>query len=143
MSFHVWSFKKSNSNSNSNSKSNSNSNSKKRKEKKEKKEKIDEEKLKQDLYKTELCQAFEETGYCKYGKRCQFAHGIEELRPIQHHPKYKTRLCKSFHGKGFCKYGKRCRFIHYDLSFIHPFFFPKTKRLPIFSEITNIEMNSK
>jgi hypothetical protein len=32
------------------------------------------------LYKTELCRSFNRTGYCRYGLRCQFAHGIHELR---------------------------------------------------------------
>jgi len=33
------------------------------------------------LYKTELCRSFNRTGYCRYGLKCQFAHGIHELRP--------------------------------------------------------------
>jgi len=33
------------------------------------------------LYKTELCKSFNRTGYCRYGLKCQFAHGIQELRP--------------------------------------------------------------
>jgi len=33
------------------------------------------------LYKTELCRSFNKTGYCRYGLKCQFAHGIQELRP--------------------------------------------------------------
>ncbi|KAB0336846.1 hypothetical protein FD755_025830, partial [Muntiacus reevesi] len=44
-------------------------------------------------YKTELCQPFEESGNCKYGKKCQF-------------------LCRTFHTIGFCHYGPRCHFIH-------------------------------
>jgi hypothetical protein len=27
------------------------------------------------LYKTELCRSFEESGFCRYGAKCQFAHG--------------------------------------------------------------------
>ena len=27
------------------------------------------------LYKTELCRSFEESGACRYGAKCQFAHG--------------------------------------------------------------------
>lgn len=34
-----------------------------------------------ELYKTELCRSFNRTGYCRYGLKCQFAHGIQELRP--------------------------------------------------------------
>uniref|UniRef100_A0A6C0AX98 C3H1-type domain-containing protein n=1 Tax=viral metagenome TaxID=1070528 RepID=A0A6C0AX98_9ZZZZ len=31
-------------------------------------------------YKTVLCKTFEKTGSCPYGNKCQFAHGIHELR---------------------------------------------------------------
>lgn len=65
-------------------------------------------------YKTELCRPFEESGFCKYGNRCQFAHGRHELRTVDRHPKYKTQLCKTFHTTGLCRYGKRCHFIHND-----------------------------
>ena len=64
------------------------------------------------LYKTELCRSFEETGKCKFGQRCLFAHGKLELREIQRHPRYKTEICKSFFQDGICKYGKRCCFLH-------------------------------
>ncbi|KAL1138527.1 hypothetical protein AAG570_008590 [Ranatra chinensis] len=63
-------------------------------------------------YKTELCRPFEESGMCKYGDKCQFAHGEHELRGLVRHPKYKTELCRTFHTVGFCPYGPRCHFIH-------------------------------
>ncbi|XP_782811.1 mRNA decay activator protein ZFP36L1 [Strongylocentrotus purpuratus] len=63
-------------------------------------------------YKTELCRPYEENGTCKYGDKCQFAHGIHELRVLSRHPKYKTELCRTFHTVGFCPYGPRCHFIH-------------------------------
>ncbi|XP_063708589.1 protein TIS11 [Culicoides brevitarsis] len=63
-------------------------------------------------YKTELCRPYEEAGECKYGDKCQFAHGIQELRNLQRHPKYKTELCRTFHSVGFCPYGPRCHFVH-------------------------------
>lgn len=63
-------------------------------------------------YKTELCRTFTERGTCKYGSKCQFAHGPEELRGINRHPKYKTELCRTFHSIGFCPYGIRCHFVH-------------------------------
>lgn len=63
-------------------------------------------------YKTELCRPFEESGECKYGEKCQFAHGYHELRNLQRHPKYKTELCRTFHSVGFCPYGPRCHFVH-------------------------------
>ncbi|KAK2847146.1 hypothetical protein Q5P01_010145 [Channa striata] len=63
-------------------------------------------------YKTELCRSFTESGLCKYGGKCQFAHGAEELRDLNRHPKYKTELCRTFHTIGFCPYGIRCHFVH-------------------------------
>ncbi|CAL1271574.1 unnamed protein product [Larinioides sclopetarius] len=63
-------------------------------------------------YKTELCRPFEENGTCKYGDKCQFAHGKKELRSMIRHPKYKTELCRTFHTTGLCPYGPRCHFIH-------------------------------
>ncbi|KAI8816140.1 uncharacterized protein EV422DRAFT_501595, partial [Fimicolochytrium jonesii] len=64
------------------------------------------------LYKTELCRSWEETGTCRYGTKCQFAHSDVELRHVDRHPKYKTEMCKTFWEKGTCPYGKRCCFIH-------------------------------
>ncbi|KAF3693370.1 mRNA decay activator protein ZFP36L1 [Channa argus] len=63
-------------------------------------------------YKTELCRTYEESGACKYGAKCQFAHGLDELRGLSRHPKYKTEPCRTFHTIGFCPYGARCHFIH-------------------------------
>lgn len=63
-------------------------------------------------YKTELCRSFTESGLCKYGGKCQFAHGPDELRDLNRHPKYKTELCRTFHTIGFCPYGIRCHFVH-------------------------------
>jgi len=73
---------------------------------------IEEELTKQNLYKTEFCQSWMETGSCRYGPKCQFAHGKDELRTVIRHPKYKTEICKTFSTTGHCSYGKRCRFIH-------------------------------
>jgi hypothetical protein len=80
-------------------------------------------------YKTELCRPFTETGKCKYGDKCQFSHGMKELRLLMRHPKYKTEYCRTFHTSkqeicsqsfnffsnyiaGYCPYGPRCHFIH-------------------------------
>ncbi|XP_030579089.1 cysteine three histidine 1 [Archocentrus centrarchus] len=63
-------------------------------------------------YKTELCTAYSDSGFCKYAARCQFAHGLHELHVPSHHPKYKTELCRSFHTTGYCYYGSRCLFVH-------------------------------
>lgn len=63
-------------------------------------------------YKTELCRSYQENGTCKYGEKCQFAHGYAELRSMMRHPKYKTELCRTFHAAGYCPYGPRCHFVH-------------------------------
>lgn len=68
--------------------------------------------MKGDRYKTELCRTFSENGSCRYGDKCQFAHGEAELRTVSRHPKYKTEMCRTFHTTGFCPYGTRCHFIH-------------------------------
>jgi hypothetical protein len=69
-------------------------------------------------YKTELCRSFQESGQCKYGDKCQFAHGMNEMRNMVRHPKYKTELCRTFHATGYCPYGPRCHFVH-DTSEAH------------------------
>ncbi|EGG20859.1 hypothetical protein DFA_00724 [Cavenderia fasciculata] len=61
----------------------------------------------QSRYKTELCRSYQETGSCRYGFKCQFAHGGNELRHVSRHPKYKTETCKTFHTVGSCPYGSR------------------------------------
>jgi len=77
---------------------------------------IEEEISKQNLYKTELCRSFRDTGACRYGHKCQFAHGEHELRALLRHPKYKTEICKTFATTAHCPYGNRCRFIHTDVN---------------------------
>ncbi|ERM95892.1 hypothetical protein AMTR_s00060p00156120 [Amborella trichopoda] len=41
------------------------------------------------LYKTDICRAWDDRGACRYGSKCQFAHGKEELRPVMRFPKNK------------------------------------------------------
>lgn len=60
------------------------------------------------LYKTERCRSWEEKGSCRYGQKCQFAHGKDELRHVNRHPKYKTEICRTFWRTGTCPYAKRC-----------------------------------
>ncbi|XP_016101296.1 zinc finger protein 36, C3H1 type-like 2 [Sinocyclocheilus grahami] len=68
--------------------------------------------LPSNRYKTELCRSFQEHGSCKYGSKCQFAHGESELRGQYRHPKYKTQACRTFYQFGYCPYGSRCHFLH-------------------------------
>ncbi|KAI9258304.1 hypothetical protein EDC94DRAFT_543313 [Helicostylum pulchrum] len=64
------------------------------------------------LYKTEKCRNWDERGTCRYGRRCRYAHGDRELRPIYRSVQYKTKTCKAYHELGTCPYGIRCTFIH-------------------------------
>ncbi|XP_059315941.1 zinc finger CCCH domain-containing protein 15-like [Lycium ferocissimum] len=66
----------------------------------------------QGMFKTELCNKWQETGACPYGDNCQFAHGIEELRPVLRHPRYKTEVCRMVLNGDPCPYGHRCHFRH-------------------------------
>ena len=85
-------------------------------------------------YKTSLCNNFLTESGCQYGEKCQFAHGNEELRPVQSVPQqsavpqmnspfaqlqknmmnFKIVKCKNFEKDGQCKYGDRCTFAHGD-----------------------------
>ncbi|PIN11757.1 hypothetical protein CDL12_15637 [Handroanthus impetiginosus] len=66
----------------------------------------------QGMFKTELCNKWQETGACPYGENCQFAHGINELRPVIRHPRYKTEVCRMVMAGEICPYGHRCHFRH-------------------------------
>ncbi|CAL4922255.1 unnamed protein product [Urochloa decumbens] len=65
----------------------------------------------QGAAKTELCNKWER-GACPYDRRCRFAHGMEELRPVIRHPRYKTLTCHLFAAASGCPYGHRCHFRH-------------------------------
>ena len=73
---------------------------------------------KTDLYKTELCRKFMETGSCHYGPLCRFAHGEKELRLVSKKAqmifkkKKRNELCSNYHIEGMCLYGDRCICIH-------------------------------
>eukprot|EP01026_Neomeris_dumetosa_P047978 TRINITY_DN4135_c0_g1_i1.p2 TRINITY_DN4135_c0_g1~~TRINITY_DN4135_c0_g1_i1.p2 ORF type:complete len:381 (+),score=11.00 TRINITY_DN4135_c0_g1_i1:277-1419(+) len=60
-------------------------------------------------YKTEICTYWSETRTCQFGDKCDFAHGEDELRLIDRHPKYKTEVCRTYAQQGYCQYGTRCR----------------------------------
>ncbi|KAJ8460479.1 hypothetical protein OPV22_033405 [Ensete ventricosum] len=68
--------------------------------------------FRQGMFKTELCNKWEESGVCPYGEHCRFAHGIAELRPVLRHPRYKTELCRMILFGDACTYGHRCHFRH-------------------------------
>ncbi|KAI9270123.1 hypothetical protein EDC94DRAFT_598181 [Helicostylum pulchrum] len=87
------------------------------------------------LYKTRLCERFETEGTCPYGAKCNFAHGITELRGRDQEDRgvlsvpiptvvctnqmmdagnqlFKTKLCEKFIKEKFCQYGPKCHFAH-------------------------------
>jgi len=64
-------------------------------------------------YKTEMCKNWELRGHCKFGDKCCFAHGRDELKAkVLTHVKYKTKPCKQYHQTGYCPYGQRCQYLH-------------------------------
>ncbi|EPX71053.1 uncharacterized protein SOCG_01271 [Schizosaccharomyces octosporus yFS286] len=74
---------------------------------------------KRALYKTEPCKNWQTTGNCRYGNKCQFAHGDDELKEPPRHPKYKSEPCRSFMLYGYCPYGLRCCFLHDEQRFLN------------------------
>ena len=65
-----------------------------------------------DKVKSSLCRNYSEFGSCPYGNKCQFAHGLEELRCKVDENSYKTKPCNPFKRKGYCLFGFRCNFSH-------------------------------
>ncbi|CAI8510530.1 unnamed protein product [Pichia kudriavzevii] len=68
--------------------------------------------INRQLFKTELCETFQKTGKCPYNEKCQFAHGLHELKLVSKPKKWKTKMCKNWIESGFCRYGKRCCYKH-------------------------------
>lgn len=65
-------------------------------------------------YKTELCKSFINFSKCKYGYRCRFAHGLNDL--ISKKRKVKSSAeCQAFVIVGFCKYGEKCELTHPEM----------------------------
>ena len=87
-------------------------------------------------YKTSLCNNFSQTGQCKFGDNCKFAHGDQDLRMGQDGPQqgFKqnyggynnnnsgggggfqqyggSQPCRFFQQYGNCKFGDECKFSH-------------------------------
>lgn len=63
-----------------------------------------------------MCKNWIEIGTCRYGNKCQFAHGENELIYKQDpvNAKYKSKSCNTFYEKLYCPYGRRCLFRHDD-----------------------------
>ena len=88
------------------------------------------------MYKRDMCKNWTEAGFCRYGSKCQYAHGQEELsenhqlylneqKQANVNDKYKSQNCRQFYREKFCPYGKRCHFRHEYRSFkkIHRHFY--------------------
>jgi len=95
-------------------------------------------------YKTELCKYFEINGSCKYGDKCAYAHGKENLRSkVTNSTAYRTKKCVQFFENGYCPYGNRCQFAHQVKSNIinNPYDRKMTykKTLETISKFENIE----
>ncbi|KAJ1413401.1 Zinc finger, CCCH-type [Sesbania bispinosa] len=60
--------------------------------------------------KTQLCRRFRQ-GMCTLGSKCNYAHGMGELRrpSFQEH---RPKLCRLFLRNKHCTYGHTCRFLH-------------------------------
>ena len=68
-----------------------------------------------EKHKTELCKNFSERGHCRYGDKCRFAHGYQELKSVRNsNDHYRQRKCKGFWENNHCKYGRRCQFSHHQ-----------------------------
>lgn len=84
-------------------------------------------------YKTQLCTNFMTRGKCAYNKKCQFAHGEEELNPkleicpmvqdvaapppVPSVPDHcKRGICFAFRDTGECRFGNSCKFEHVNQS---------------------------
>ncbi|CDO93992.1 unnamed protein product [Kluyveromyces dobzhanskii CBS 2104] len=72
------------------------------------------ERVNKQLYKTELCESFAIKNTCKYGNKCQFAHGLHELKLKERSNNFRTKPCVNWQKYGYCRYGKRCCFKHGD-----------------------------
>ena len=91
--------------------------------------------VERSMYKREMCKNWTEAGFCRYGTKCQYAHGQEELsdchqlylsqQKVSGNDKYKSQNCRQFYREKFCPYGKRCHFRHEYRSFkkIHRHFY--------------------
>ena len=58
------------------------------------------------LYKTEMCKNYLTFGVCQFSAKCQFAHGLHELRQAVRHPKWRQQKCKTFWTYGGCTVGR-------------------------------------
>ena len=68
--------------------------------------------LRTHLLKTEMCRVHASSGWCHYGDRCAYAHGVEELQPVFRSKIWRTKPCRQWSKSGYCPYEHRCDFLH-------------------------------
>ncbi|KAK8518981.1 hypothetical protein V6N12_012215 [Hibiscus sabdariffa] len=64
------------------------------------------------FYKSEICRAWEEFGHCRYGSKCQFAHGKEDVRPTCFPFRTKSEVYKSYASTVPNAFGSKPRLLH-------------------------------
>ena len=96
-------------------------------------------------FKTEMCKNWIEAGTCRYGNKCQFSHGEQELVVKNDQPdqKYKTKHCESFSDTRFCPYGNRCLFRHEDRTFTEIHKYHYVSKLVCATENTYLSPNER
>ncbi|KAK1440301.1 hypothetical protein QVD17_06126 [Tagetes erecta] len=69
-------------------------------------------------YKTDICLSYlENSGFCRYGSKCQFAHVNKEIHPVPF--SYKSVLetpCKNYSPSGTCSFGPKRRSVYHETS---------------------------
>ncbi|CAH9058465.1 unnamed protein product [Cuscuta europaea] len=67
---------------------------------------------KNSFYKRDKCLFWEDSGSCRLGSKCQFAHGQEELRQARLTTKSnRNEICK-LSNMGACSYAIKCNYFH-------------------------------
>lgn len=64
-------------------------------------------------FKTEVCRNWE-LGFCEFGDKCTFAHGLGEIRNKEGQPTKTSKACKHYLRSGYCLSGLKCTLEHID-----------------------------
>ncbi|KAE8668270.1 FAD/NAD(P)-binding oxidoreductase family protein [Hibiscus syriacus] len=64
------------------------------------------------FYKSEICRAWDEFGHCRYGSKCQFAHGKEDVHPTCFPFRTKSEVYKSYASTVPNTFGSKPRLLH-------------------------------
>ncbi|XP_055809283.1 uncharacterized protein LOC129877778 [Solanum dulcamara] len=68
------------------------------------------------FHKSETCRWWEDSGSCRFGSKCRFVHGKEDLRPtaFANRNSSEALLCRSY-SSGSSSYGPRGRSVHHQV----------------------------